>query len=348
VADESSVNTLAREPAPPRATGRTLLAACTFLIAVAALAIAGYQLTPRGGPDFGAAIASFEARIASLGRENEKLEGGLDALRGKIDTLTAELVAARDRIDALQAGGERDDVELALAEAEYLLVMATQRLALERDARTALAAMEAADQRLVGLDAPAITELRAQFARDMNALRAVPEVDVAGLSLFLADLIQRAEDLPLRDEYLRRREMVEEPETVPEEPRGWRGFWQGIWQEISRHMVITRAEQGAHVVLLPEERFFLVHNLRLQLETVRLAVLRGDTASFRASLAVAAEWIREYYDTGDAAVANVLDSLQRMSSLRLDPELPDISSSLESTRALMHERLAGGQGETGQ
>lgn len=348
MADESSVNTPAREGAPPHASGRALLAVCAFLIAVAALAISGWQVTHRGGPDSGAAIASLEARIASLGRENEKLEDALGALRERVDALAAELASARDTIEALKSGGERENKEFALAEVEYLLVMATQRLALERDARTALAAVEAADQRLVGIDDPAITELRAQFARDMNALRAVPEADVAGLSLFLADLIQRAESLPLRDEYVRRRESVEEPPPVPEESRGWRGFWRGIWREISRHLVITRTEQGSHVTLLPEERFFLVHNLRLQLETVRLAVFRGDTASFRASLAVAADWIREYYDTGDTAVANVLDSLQRMSSLRLDPDLPDISSSLESTRALMREPPAGGQGETAQ
>lgn len=346
MADEASVT--ARDAAPPRAAGRTLLAACAFLIAVAALAISGWQFTRRSGTDPGAAIASLEARVASLGRENEKLEGTLGELRDRVDALSAEIAAARARIDGLEAGGGRDRLGFALAEVEYLLVMATQRLALERDAHTALAAMEAADQRLVGIADPAITELRAQFAEDMNALRAVPEVDAAGLSLFLADLIQRAESLPLRDEYLRRREAAEEPATVPEETGRWRGFWRGIWREISRHMVITRSEQGAHVVLLPEERFFLVHNLRLQLETVRLAVFRGDTASFRASLAVAADWIRKYYDTGDSAVANVLDSLQRMSSLRMDPDLPDISSSLESTRALIRGRASDGQGETGQ
>jgi uroporphyrin-3 C-methyltransferase len=338
----------ARDAAPPRAAGRTLLAAFALLVAIAALAVSGWQFSRRDGTDPGAAVASLEARVASLGRENEKLEGALGELRGKADGLTAELAAARARVDALEAGGERDRVGFALAEVEYLLVMATQRLALEKDARTALAAMEAADQRLVGIDAPAMTELRAQFARDMNALRAVPDVDVAGLSLFLADVIQRTGTLPLRDEYLRRREAAEDPAADPGEQGGWGGFWRGIWREIRSNMVITRAEQGAPVVLLPEERFFLVHNLRLQLETVRLAVFRGDTAAFRASLGVATDWIRKYYDTGDTAVANVLDSLQRMSSLRLDPELPDISSSLESTRALIRGGPAGGQGEAGQ
>jgi uncharacterized protein HemX len=335
----------ARAPAqdsaqPRRAAGRGL-AALALLLALAALAFSGYQFARRGQPDASAAVAALEARTASLGRENQRLERALGSQGARLDALTAELAMARAGIAALEAGGAPDNVDFALAEIEYLLIIATQRLALARDARTALAAVEAADRRLAGSHEPALTGLRAQLASDMNALRAVPEVDVAGLSLFLADLVQRAESLPLRDEYLQRREAAEQA-AVPETARGWRAFWEGIWHEISRHMIVTRMEKGARVTLLPEERYFLVHNLRLQLETARLSVLRGDTGSLHASIAIATDWIRTYYNAADPAVANVLESLRRMQSVRLDPELPDISSSLESARALARERSAAG------
>ena len=343
MADEPStrMNVPAAAPRP-----RSLLAGLAFLLAAAALAVSGYQFARRGELDSRGTIAGLDARVASLGRENENLQAALGAANKKLDALGAELAALRGGIDALASRGERDSVDFTLAEVEYLLVIATQRLALSRDPKTALAALEAADRRLAGIDDAAMIALRTQFAKDMNALRAVPDVDVPGLSLFLADLVQRVESLPVRDEYLHRREAAAEQPAVPEGSRGWRGFFQGIWQEISRHMIITRSDQGARVLLLPEEKFFLAHNLRLQLETARLAVLRGDTGSLRASLALAVNWIDTYYDTGDTAVENIVDSLRRMRSLELAPALPDISSSLESTRALIRDRAAG-NGDTG-
>jgi uroporphyrin-3 C-methyltransferase len=330
--------------APRPAGGGALLATAALLVAITALALSGYEFARRGELDVRGAVAALEARVDSLGRENARLEAALATQSGRVDALAADLATVRGDVAALESGSERQSVEFALAEVEYLLIIATQRLALSRDARTALAALEAADRRLAGMDQPGLVELRAQLASDMNALRAVPEVDTAGLSLFLVDLVQRAGTLPLRDEYLRRREELGAQAAVPESVRGWRAFWQGIWQEISRHMIVTRAGKGARVLLLPEEKFFLVHNLRLQLETARAAVLRGDTGAFQGAAAIAADWIRTYYDTKDAAVANIIDSLQRMQSIRLDPDLPDISSSLESARALLHEQAGAAPG----
>jgi uroporphyrin-3 C-methyltransferase len=332
----------AREPRQPRRGG--FLAATALLAAIAALGLAGYLVARRAAMDVQNELAALKARVESLGAENRKLESANLALAGKAAALAGDLAALRGAVEVLQGGRERDSIDYTLAEIEYLLVIATQRLTLARDARTALAALEAADRRLAGNDQPGMVDLRAQLASDMNALRAVPDVDVAGLSLFLADLVQRAESLPLRDEYLKRREAAAGQPAVPETARGWRGLWLGIWREISRHMIVTRDSEGARVTLLPEERYFLAHNLRLQLETARLAVLRGDSASLKASLGIAAGWIERYYDTGNAAVANVLESLRRMATLRLDPELPDVSSSLESTRALMHERAGAESG----
>jgi uroporphyrin-3 C-methyltransferase len=336
----AAVKPRAEGASAPRAAGR-LLAAIALILAAAAVALSAYEFAQRGELDARGAVAGLENRVTSLGRENERLEAALAEMRGRADTLAGELSTLRSGLEALEAGSRRGNVDFALAEIEYLLIIATQRLVLSRDPRTALAALEAADRRLAGFEEPALTALRAQFASDMNALRAVPDVDIAGLSLFLADLAQRVELLPLRDEYLQRREEAATQPAVPETARGWRGFWQGIWNEISRHMIVTRTDRGARVTLLPEEKFFLAHNLRLQLETARLAVLRGDTGSLHASLAIAGDWLRTYYDSGSAAVANVLESMTRMSSIRLDPELPDISSSLESVRALTRGRAAG-------
>ncbi len=95
--------------------------------------------------------------------------------------------------------------------------------------------------------------------------------------------------------------------------------------------------------MLPEQRWFLVQNLKLQLETARLAVLKEDTASLRASITTALDWLDAYFDRSDADVANAMESLGRMAELELRPDLPDLSSSLETVRASRYRAGATGR-----
>ena len=57
----------------------------------------------------------------------------------------------------------------------------------------------------------------------------------------------------------------------------------------------------------------------------------------RVSIDLMQSWMRHYFDTSDSAVVNVMETLDQMRTVELKPVLPDISSSLESLRAYVHE-----------
>jgi uroporphyrin-3 C-methyltransferase len=88
-------------------------------------------------------------------------------------------------------------------------------------------------------------------------------------------------------------------------------------------------------LLLPGEEYFLTQNLRLELESARLSVLRADTGNLRASIVLIKSWLRQYFDTRDSAVINVMETLDQMQLIELKPALPDISSSVETLRAYL-------------
>jgi len=240
---------------------------------------------------------------------------------------------------ALQAIHEdlgRDNTGWAVAEIEHLLTMAIHSLTLQRDLNTALAALQAADTRLANLDDPGLLDTRRQLAADMNALKAVNVVDVTGLALYLADLLDRVDELPLREVPLIENIPASGPDDSDVRP-AWQRLLSAIWQEVRGMFVVTRTGSSARATLLPDESYFLYQNLRLQLETARLAVVRNDTLNLRTSMEIIREWLTEYFDTADSAVANVLQATQRMAQLELDPALPDISSSLETLRTYIKD-----------
>ena len=100
-------------------------------------------------------------------------------------------------------------------------------------------------------------------------------------------------------------------------------------------MVITRDDKVSKARLLPDEVYYIKANIKLELANARFAVFNRDTKNFRASIEQIRKWLNNYFDQTDAAVRNINESLIRMSELELAFPKIDISSSLESVRALI-------------
>jgi len=90
--------------------------------------------------------------------------------------------------------------------------------------------------------------------------------------------------------------------------------------------VIRHDQTGEAAVLAPEQRYFLYQNLRLQLESARLALLNADNNSFQHSLKTAITWLDQYF-TGEERDA-MLASLNSLAEQKIDVSIPDISGSL--------------------
>ena len=121
--------------------------------------------------DTQAKIALLEARVA----ESQSQQAALDALY-------RDLAPSRD--------------EIALTEIEQVLLVASQQLMLAGNVQSALAALQLADARLQRLERPQFLPLRRALTQDMDRLKAMPFVDVAGMSLKLDQALAAANALP--------------------------------------------------------------------------------------------------------------------------------------------------------
>lgn len=275
---------------------------------------------------------SLEALQADISRQFTQLDGVISRLASEQDALKRSLAELQQQ----QPQGNED---WALAEVEYLLIIASHRLLLEKDVNTALSAMEAASARLQAMSGPDLIPLREQITADMNRLRAVNTVDTVGLAIYLADMIDRADELPIKkpDAVLQDDSAAADKSASAGTESGWRHVLGVFWRELKSLVVIKKSGEIRQALLLPDEEYYLVQNLRLELENARLAVLRHDTENLHTSISLLLDWLKRYYDTSDAAVVNIMDTLEQMETLELQPELPDISSSLETLRAYMRQ-----------
>ena len=275
--------------------------------------------------------------------QSSLLAGNLAAMDNAIKQLEQKQIEQLEAMTSLYQDKRDSNEDWALAEVEYLLIIAMHRLILEKDVMTALAAMEAADLRLKDLGNPGLLPVRQQLATDMNQLRSVNLADIAGMAIYLSDLIDLSADLPLKSNVLivetKRPSSSEENPSDNEEPL-WKRLPRLLWQEIKSLVVIKRSGEAKQALLLPGEEYFLYQNLRLELENARQSVLRSNSENLRVSIDLIQSWMRQYFDTSDSSVVNVMESLDQMRTVELNPDLPDISSSLENLRAYVREAVS--------
>lgn len=260
---------------------------------------------------------SFSSGSATTTQMLENLNSTDVGLAEKI----AEVVKVQDMTN--------DDVKRvwAMAEVEFLLQTASQRVLLANDNEGAKTALVLADEKLKKLADPRLYRLRAILADEQLALSSVAKVDIDGMAVRLQSVLDKVDeiDVLMAPDVMNR---AVENDAAPTEvsPTDWKSGLMAAWQQIRSLVVIRHQQDGSAAILVPEERYFLYQNLRLKLETARLALLAGREAVYHDSLTSAEQWLMQYF-TGEQRDA-VLTTLKALNNEAITVAMPDISGSL--------------------
>lgn len=271
----------------------------------------------------------------------EALKGAQDNLRdaqAKIALLESRLAESQSQQAALEAlyrelTPTRD--EWALTEVEQILLLASQQLQIAGNVSNALAALQVADQKLQRLDRPEFVPLRRAIGRDIDRLKAVPFVDVSGLSLRLDQAIVAVDTLPLALE----ERLPSPPESAPpkDEP-AWRRFLREAWAEVRGLIRIENSDRPQAPLLAPPQQYFLRENLKLRLLAARFDLLFRDQPNFRADLGAAQGWLNKYFDTRAKSVQSLQTLVKELRKTDMSIELPALAGSLDAVRVLQLQR----------
>ena len=303
-----------------------------LLIATLALTAGGLYLAYQNrdaGLATDVSVKELLHSVATLSARIEGFESQLDQLRERQEATSRSV---QDLVSAVPGSNE----DWALMEIEFLLITAMHNLELERNIDDALAAMRSADLRLHGLGSAALDPVRAQLAGDIKRLQEVNTMDTRHLALLLDDLASQVDSLPLVGS--NGADTAQKADDLNAHPAKNTGKLNALWQEMRKLVVIRHKEENHRMVLAPDQKYFIYQNLRLELESARLSILRRDTENLHVSVASLQKWFKDYFDTNDPAVVKVMATMQQLSSINLDPQVPDLSSSLESLRAYMREK----------
>ncbi|EXI79522.1 MAG: putative uroporphyrinogen-III C-methyltransferase [Candidatus Accumulibacter appositus] len=280
--------------------------------------------------------------------------GRLAALEEKI----GESQSQQAMLEQLYQDVARNRDELALAEVEQSVTLAAQQLQLAGNVQAAVLALQAADARLAASSRPQFVSLRKVLSSDLELLRALPQIDIAAMSLRLESVINALDTIPLAVDGRPQanggggKDAPETPGQTSPAPVSaeWPAltsaeFWQKLvsaelWQQLGREVWgevkslirIQRFDRDEPAMLTPGQAFFLRENLKLRLLNARLALLARDQWTFQNELKHAQAWMNRYFDASDSSLQTAQANLEQLIATEINIEMPTLNESRSAVK----------------
>jgi uroporphyrin-3 C-methyltransferase/uroporphyrinogen III methyltransferase/synthase len=294
------------------------------------------------------------AETAQLVRETQETAKELQVKVGVLESRQSESQSQQAALEQMYQDVSKNRDEWALSEIEQVLSTASQQLQLAGNVQGALIALQNADRSLSRSDKPQFITIRRAIARDIDRLKALPQVDQAGIALRLDNIIGQIDNLPLlADE--KPAEPIAPSRVHPAAKAGvpgkgaasapaqemslgrrvtetWRNWSHEMWDDIRQLIRVRTVDQPEALMLSPGEAYFVRENLKLRLLNARLALLSRNEGTFRDDLTSAQQTLARYFDTKARSTQSALALLRQVQANNVTIEVPDLSESLNAVR----------------
>lgn len=224
----------------------------------------------------------------------------------------------------------KQDIDWILAEANYLVRLASFDLQFNQNTQEAMLLLHTADQRLATLKDPRLLLVRQSLANDMAKLKTVPKVDAEGILLQLNAMSSEVTSLPI----------IATPEDVQKQKKKhhhhhkdtptWKIHLEESWRQIRSLVVVQYHDQSVGQMIMPSNRKYLDMHLQLLLAQAQWAVIHNKEKVYKQSLLEAQVWVRNYYVEASPKTQAMINSLQTLAAIDIKPNLPDVSDSIEA------------------
>ncbi len=262
------------------------------------------------------------ARIEQLAEHrHDETEQRLQALENSLPELSSKL--------SLQQH------DWSLAEVDYLLRLAEHRLQLSHDIPTAITALSQAREQLISHTNGEFAAVIGKIEQNIQILSAIEQETLPRITARLGELIATVDTLPFAVQAARTPSNEPAP-AAPAEGAEWQErarYWgQLVWHDIRSLVTIRRSDEVQPPLMDSEQRYLVQGQLRLKLETARLAAMGREQGLYRNSLQEAEGWLQRYFDLSDGGVIAATNALRELTAIDIDPSLP----SLQPLRQLLH------------
>ena len=263
-------------------------------------------------------MADVEQTISEQLALSRSFQAAATSIQGRL--IAAEAALSGMATQELDAGGELD-----IAEVDYLLRLANERLKLFLDPVAADQALEVADMHLAALDNPIYLGVRQDIANARRELAAVNVPDYLDIAGQLDSVQDKIASLPFPEDDVSR------TASGAVEGEGW---WEKAKSVFSSMVTIRRSTDEENQKISLQDKDYIRQRVWLQLEIAHLSLMRRDQQAFRTSLQRTQESISTWFNSGHSDYQDVWQAIDALSEIEIQVDVPDITAPWATLRVL--------------
>jgi len=282
-------------------------------------------------------IANFNAELTGKDNHFTKTLADFSQLHSEKLFATRKDLSAEVAQLKRQLGKTRGD--WLVADAEYLLSIANQRLHLMGDINTTKMALVAADQRLRESGDTAAFKVRQQIAKEIAWLEKVDVPDIVGVYSSVQILKDKVKTLavflPYAGKPVSESKQVHDHEQTQEADHG---VLNSALSLLEGYVTVKHSDQPVTEIISVQEAEFIKQQLNVKLEMIKISLVQQNDALFQVNINDATQWVKNNF-TKNKNSRDVLDELEALNKLQLRTQFPDISRSLKMLKDIIKLRI---------
>jgi uroporphyrin-III C-methyltransferase len=285
-------------------------------------------------------IEAENKELRSLVKQASDLQRELGARQALTETKLSESLTQQSQLEKQYQELARSRSDLQLADIESSVQAASQQLQWGGNVRTALLALQDADGRLERLNQPPLMGVRRLVTRDIERLRQLQSADPVMLASKIDNMSESLMNWRLLAEPGGRSRTDPRPNKNSEGPflermtRASEIGWSALKEELLQLFRVQKLDQPEALLVSPDQAFFVRENLKLRLNSMRLAVLTRNEQTMKTEAKAALQALTVYFDANQASVASAIETLKEVSTSKVSVELPSLAETLNQVRAM--------------
>jgi uroporphyrin-III C-methyltransferase len=347
LANQASTQT--PQPAVQATSISSTLASWSLFVAIAALVLSllaswwSIERSRKIERTAGEKMLAIEAENKELRgqvKQASDLQRELGARQALTETKLSESLTQQSQLEKQYQELARSRSDLQLADIEASVQAASQQLQWGGNVRTALLALQDADGRLERLNQPPLMGVRRLVTRDIEKLRQLQSADPVALASKIDVMSESLANWRLLAEPGGRSRTDPRPNSNSEGPflermtRASQIGWSALKEELLQLFRVQKLDQPEALLVSPDQAFFVRENLKLRLNSMRLAVLTRNEQTMKADAKAASAALSSYFDTNQSSVAAAIETMREISTSKVSVELPSLAETLNQVRAL--------------
>lgn len=292
-------------------------------------------------------LQSLQQEITAL---NNQLTQQKTLLAEQEGTMDATLERAIQQLAQQQRQTHQQLPKLELAEAEYLLRLANQRLNIEQKPEKVAPLLQAADEIMRTSQQIGSFGVRKAIAKDLIALNNSESIDRHGIYAQLSGLVTLTEQLRYSaptalvlhtTPTTKNTSSLNTTALESQEPSLWQTAQQkviaiatNIWLELKDLIRIKERSASDKILLSPDTEQLVRLRLQLLFNQSQTALMQDEPHVYLQALQQAETILQQYYRSSDTVTQSMLNALNELQSINIKPTMPSIIDSLRALQAL--------------